>query len=198
MKLFAFLPFLLLFSIAFAKYDHSHPGTYKIIEYKFDQTTQYPYCGVYLVLDNGSVWKGIFTYDFHGNLEEWEVGDLVEVEKHDSKKYYFKNLSRPIAYFMHRFIGWAFMLDESNKECFPKVEAIEENGYLLILNDGSRWSVGHWNAQHLEMWSIGERVIISLCKTSFDATHTLYNVDLDSYHYINATQLQPIAIGSDS
>tara|TARA_A100001015_G_scaffold311584_1_gene415117 strand:- start:1254 stop:1460 length:207 start_codon:yes stop_codon:yes gene_type:complete len=62
---------------------------------------------------------------------------LLNRREHDSLK---KNLSR------QGIDCHGFFLDLSTEDKFLKVEAIEENWYLLIISDGSQWSVGYWNA----------------------------------------------------
>ncbi len=192
MKLSIILPFLFLFSAVFASHDNSPPNALKIVECNLDQKTYYPFCSADIVLENGSHWKCDFHIDYIGNLEEWGVGDFVHITKHRCEHYSLKNLSR-------QGIGChGFFLDLSTKDKFPKVEAIEENGYLLVLSDGSQWSVGYWNARHLDMWNIGDSVIVTPWETVLGTTHALYNINSDRYYYINATQMNSIDVASDS
>ena len=192
MKLSIILPFLFLFSAVFASHDNSPPNALKIVECKLDQTTYYPFCSADIVLENGSHWKGNFHVGYKDNLEEWDVGDFVHIAKHKCEHYSLKNLNHPG-------VGYhCFNLDLSTENNFPKVEAIEQNGYLLILSDGSHWSVGYWNSRHLDMWNIGDSVIVTPWETVLGTTHALYNINSDRYYYINATQMNSIDVASDS
>ncbi|MCP5503869.1 MAG: hypothetical protein H7A41_01820 [Chlamydiales bacterium] len=192
MKLSIILPFLLLFSGLFANHDNLPPSALKIVDYKLDQTKYAPFCTADIVLENGSHWKGYFHSYYKSNLDEWRVGDSIQIHKHRCLHYSLKNLNRPgTAYH-------CFNLDLSTENRFPKVEAIEDNGYLLILSDGSHWSVGYLSGWYLDAWGIGDRVIVTPWETSFGTTHALYNIDLESYFYINAAQMNSIDVASDS
>ena len=187
MKLSAFFPIIFLFSTLFADVDHSASSTFKITQCEFDQTTYYPFFTIDIVLKNGSHWITDAHINYKENLEKWVIGDLVEIHKLDCLHYSLNNLSQPMANPYH------FRLDKSTQNAFPKVESIEENGYQLILNDGSQWSIGYWSARHLEVWNIGDGVLIAPSKARFgNATHVLYNTNLENYYYINATWMNPI------
>ena len=191
MNLSIILPFLFLFSAVFASHDNPPSNALKIVEYKLDQTTYYPFGMADIVLENGSHWKFDFHVNDKGNLEEWNVGDFVHIYKYKCEHYSLKNLNL-------QGMGYhGFNLDLSTKDNFPKLEDIEEDGYLLVLSDGSQWSVGYWNARHLDMWNIGDRVIVTPSETILGTTHALYNINSDRYYYINATQVNSIDIASD-
>ncbi|MCB1107904.1 MAG: hypothetical protein KDK76_07405 [Chlamydiia bacterium] len=165
---------VVLFSSLFS---NEGPYHYRIVEIETEERQYAPFTHVYIVLDNGSRW---FT-DFHNHyaryFDGWQEGDLVSLQHCFCGHYALTNLS-------HSQLLWHFTLDRSTQDVFPMVSSVEDNGYYLTLSDGSKWSIGYFNAGTASEWRVGSSVVVHPENSTLrGTTHSIYNMDDETYIY---------------
>lgn len=117
--------------------------------------------GEMLRMADGSIWK--VAQDSRDKSVKWQVGHRVTVYRSSNPSNPFRlvNLATRDSVDARVEFGPNATQDEAQQDrSVRRLDAVDDNGGILILDDGSRWKVSPWDKFKTKLWLADERIKI--------------------------------------